>query len=181
MQTYDWFVPYMRCKVRTAKHGNGFTIVELLVALAISGILLVAVAVAFNASVVNYRENENIFKAVNNARQALSRMTSQLRTANPEFGAVDPTAPGNRCNMHTATNEDITYEFRAAEEKLYLITNSDGQEYVLCENVVSASFVKTPTDDGADCKSVQISLTVRTDSVQRTLSAAAVIRRNLTP
>jgi len=164
---------------RPTKSAAGFTIAELLIALVVTGILLTAVAVAFNASAINYRENNDIFNAVNSARQALTRMTSQLRTANPEFGAVDPMAPANRCSLHTATNEDITYEFRSADNKLYLITNSNGQEYVLCDNVTAMSFIKTPTDDGSDCKSVQISMTVQSDNVQRTLSAAAVIRRNL--
>lgn len=168
---------------------RGFTLVECLISLAISAVLLTAVAVAFNASVVNYRENEKMYNTINNARQALTRMTSQLRTANPEFGAVNPTDPNNRCSLHTATNEDITYEFRdathadpACRNRLYLITNSNNNEYVLCDNVAACTFTKTPTtDDGApqDCKSVQISLTVRDGNFQRTLSAAAVIRRNI--
>ena len=73
---------------------TGFSIVELLLALAIGAMLLVAVAVAFNASAMNYQENEAIFKTVNAARQALLRMTSQLRTAD----SVDLAAPGNQCN-----------------------------------------------------------------------------------
>ena len=160
--------------------------VECLISLAISAVLLTAVAVAFNASVVNYRENEKMYTTINTARQALTRMTSQLRTANPEFGAVNPSDPNNRCSLHTATNEDITYEFRdatyadpACRNKLYLITNSNGNEYLLCDNVTAATFIKTPTDDGWDCKSVQMSLTVRDGSFERTLSAAAVIRRNI--
>ena len=57
-------------KIRNTKHKRGFTIVELLLALAVTSILLAAVAVAFNASVINYRENEDIFTAVNSARHA---------------------------------------------------------------------------------------------------------------
>jgi len=156
----------------------GFTVVELLLALAISGILLAAVAVAFNASIINYRENEAIFKTINNARQALSRITSQLRTGH----WVNTSDPNNRCSFFTADadgNEPITYEYRSADNKLYLITNSDGQEYVLCDNVTSMSFIKTPTDDGLDCKSVQVVMTVQSGNTQRTVSTAVVIRRNL--
>ncbi|MFB0524264.1 MAG: PilW family protein [Phycisphaerae bacterium] len=164
--------------MKIANKNHGFTIVELLLVLVISSILLAAVAVAFNASIINYRENEDIFKTINNARQALFRITSQLRTGY----WVDPNAPNNECSFFTSDDQDITYEFRSADNKLYLITNSDGQEYVLCENVVSMSFIKTPTDDGSDCKSVQISMTVQSGpprQMQRTLSAAVVIRRNL--
>jgi len=168
--------------IRHTRYERGFTIAEVLIVLAITGILLTAVAVAFNASIINYQQNEQMFKTINNARQALCRMTSQLRTANPEFGAVDPTDPNNRCSLHTATNEDITYQFCDAADPDYpntllLITN--GNKYKLCDNVTAATFTKTPTNDWTDCKSVQISLTVQSGNVQRTLSAAAVIRRNL--
>ena len=50
--------------MRTTKYKTGFTIAELLMALAISAMLLVAVAVAFNASAMNYQENEDIFNTI---------------------------------------------------------------------------------------------------------------------
>ena len=168
------------CK-QSCHHGRvrwtGFTIVECLIGLAISVVLLTAVAVAFNASIMNYRENEQMYQTINSARQALTRMTSQLRTGD----SIEPSAPANRCSFITAANEDITYEFRSTDQKLYLITNSNHREYVLCDNVTAATFTKTLTDNGMDCKSIQISLTVRCGDFQRTLCAAAAIRRNLAP
>jgi prepilin-type N-terminal cleavage/methylation domain-containing protein len=131
------------------KGKTGFTVVELLIGLAITAMLLTAVAVAFNASVINYRENERIFQSINNARQALFRMTTQLRTGD----SVDPNAPSNRCNFFTADGQDVTYDYRSAENKLYLVTNSDGNEYVLCDNVTSMNFVRALTDDGLDNRS----------------------------
>jgi len=163
--------------IRHTRYERAFTIAEVLIVLAITGILLTAVAVAFNASIINYRQNEQMFKTINNARQALCRMTSQLRTGH----AVEPNAPNNECSFFTADNSNITYRYTDADNKLYVITNSNGHQYVLCENVTSMSFIKTPTADG-DCKSVQMSMTVQSPDqvgVQRTLSAAAVIRRNL--
>ena len=161
--------------MRNTRYKRGFTIVELLLALAISAMLLVAVAVAFNASAMNYQENEAIFKTVNAARQALLRMTSQLRASLP----LPNPGPSNECTLDTADGDNITYRYDSGQNVLYLITNSDGQQYVLCDNVASMSFSQTPTDDGLDCKSVQISMTVTHGNVQRTVSAAAVIRRNL--
>ena len=161
--------------MQKTRYKAGFTMAELLVAVAIAGMLLAAVAFAFNASAINYRENEEIFKTMNNTRQALSRITSQLRTAD----AVDPNASSNVCSFITADGQDITYEYRSADKKLYLITNSDGAAYVLCDNVAAATFTKTLTDDGLDCKSVQISITVTNGDMQRKVSTAAVIRRNL--
>jgi prepilin-type N-terminal cleavage/methylation domain-containing protein len=155
------------------KHRDGFTILELLIALSISAILLGAIAVAFNGSIINYQQNESIFRTINNARQALYRMTTQIRTAE----AVDPNASSTECSFFTADGENITYEYRSADNKLYLITNS--QEYVLCDNVTAMTFTKSFSEDGLYCKSVQISMTVVSGDLQRTISSAAVIRRNL--
>ena len=159
------------------KYETGFTIVELLLALAIASILLATVATAFNASIINYRQNEDMFKVINSARQALSRITSQLRTGY----WVDPNAPNNECSFFTADDENITYQYNNGDNKLYLITNDDlsDPDYVLCDNVTAMTFTKTPTDDGTDCKSVQISITVTRGNVERKISAAAAIRRNL--
>ncbi len=62
-----------------------------------------------------------------------------------------------------------------------LITNDDllDDDYVLCDNVTSMSFIKAPTDDGSDTKSVQISMTVVSGDTVQTVSSAAVVRRNL--
>lgn len=166
-------------KSQIANARAGFTIAELLIALALAGMLLAAVAVAFNASVTNYQQNDDIFKVVNSARQALFRMTSQLRTAI----AVDPNAPINECTMLTSANENITYRYNSADNKLYLITNDDlsDSDYVLCDNVTAMNCSKTTAvvDAMTIVKSVQISITVASDDVQKTISAAATIRRNL--
>lgn len=163
---------------RQGKIVRGFTIVEMLLALAVTALLLVAVAVAFNISVMNYQENENIFKVVNSTRQAMCRITTQLRTAN----AVDPNTPSNECTLITADGNDITYRYNSGDNKLYLITNDDlsDSDYVLCDNVTAMTFQNNTVTEGITyVKSVQISMTVTSGDVQRTVSAAAVIRRNL--
>ncbi len=158
---------------RATKSAAGFTMVELLIALAVMGILLAAVAVAFNASFKNYQENEDIFKSVNKARQALYRITSQLRDAN----SVNLNSPTNECAIETAEHNFETYRYNNDDSKLYL--DVSGHSYVLCDNVVAMTFTKTPTADGVEVKSVQISMTVASGDTQRTISAAAAVRRNL--
>jgi prepilin-type N-terminal cleavage/methylation domain-containing protein len=163
---------------------RGFTLVECLIGLAISAVLLAAVAVAFNASLVSYGENEDMFRAINNARQAMARMTSQIRTA----GYVDPngtvwgvphqTASSNQCELYAPGGERIRYEFRSADRKLYLVKITTNQEYVLCDGVTAATFTTT-SKNGVDATGVQISLTVQSGNASRTLSGAAVVRRNL--
>jgi type II secretory pathway pseudopilin PulG len=164
---------------KTKKFADGFTIAEALIALAVVGILLAAVAVAFNASAINYRENNDIFNAVNKARQALFRITTQLRTAD----AVNPDSLNDECSLITAGGDDITYRYNSAAKKLYLITNdiATDSDYVLCDNVTAMTFTKqiVTEDSQTKVKSVQISITVAAGDIQRTLSAAAVVRRNL--
>jgi len=162
---------------RSTKVRPAFTIAELLIALAVAGILLAAVAVAFNASVINYRENEDAFKAINSARQALSRITNQLRDAN----SVDPDSPDNECALETADGDFVTYQYNNSDNKLYLIDSSPDSPYVLCDDVTDMTFkVESVSDDGqTKVKSVQISMTVGSGRVEQKVSAAAAIRRNL--
>ena len=157
---------------------KGFTLVEIMIALTIVSLLLTATAVAFNASMINFRENENMFKAVNTARQTLLRITTELRTA--ENVAIGE--PSTRCSMHTAAGNDITYNYDADAQILYLITNDgvDGNDYVMCKNVTAISFDRvTVPDDASSIRSVQITITVSSGTVTETLSAATMIRRNL--
>jgi len=163
---------------RPSKFAAGFTIAEVLIALAVVSILLAAVAVAFNASAINYRENDNIFKAVNGARQALTRITTQVRTANKVFVDGETVA---QCSMEMETAQGqlilIRYQYNSGDKTLYLETN--GNSYVLCKNVADMRFEKTKATNNSFAKSVQISITVAAGDIQRTLAAAAVIRRNL--
>lgn len=165
---------------------RGFTIVELLIGLAITAMLLTALGAAFSASLTNYSENEHMFWTINSARQALTRMTSEIRTAGyfdesavplpTWYGVAHNAAPSNQCTLYLPNHELITYEFRSADKKLYLVKNATNQRYVLCDNVTNATFTTT-SDNAFDTTSVQISLTVQDGTFQRTLSAAAVLRR----
>jgi len=166
-------------KVKMLVMFGGFTIVEMLVALAITSMLMVAVGFAFKAASMNYRVNEDIFKATNSARQALIRITTQIRTAE----AADPDSPNNECTLITAEREDITYRYDNEDKKLYLITNDDltDPDYVLCDNVTAMTFEKVTLleDSPVKVRSFNVSMTVKRGGAKKTFSAAAVIRRNL--
>jgi len=161
------------------KNIAAFSAVELLVAMAITAVLFAAVALAFNASIINYNQNEKIFRAVNGARVALSQITTQVRTAQ----IVVPAAPANECTLTTAAGQDITYRYNSAGNMLYLITNDNlsDSDYVVCENVTAMTFSRQTfvEDTQTKVKSVQISMTVASGNVQQTLAAAAVVRKNL--
>jgi prepilin-type N-terminal cleavage/methylation domain-containing protein len=166
-------------QTRRTQFDFGFTIVELLIALAITGILMAAVAVAFNAAVINCRENEDIFAVVNSARQAMHRVTAQLRTAE----AVDPNSPASECALITCDGDDITFRYDSNDAKLYLVTNdvTTDSDYVLCDNVTAMTFAKeTAVEESVTyVKDVRITMTVARGNVEKTVSAGAAIRRNL--
>jgi len=164
-----------------------FTIAELLIALAISALIMVTAAMAFNILIDNYKKNENIFKTTNLAQQVLSRITTQLRTAT----AVDPNEAASQCSLITADGQDITYKYIAADNKIYLITNDDASDadYLLCENVTSMNFQKQTATKLVDTESgpvqqtyvkcVKISLTVQCGDSIKTVSTAVAIRRDI--
>lgn len=169
---------------------TGFTVIEVLMALAILATLLTAVAVAFDASVKNYHDNEALYKTLNTARAALLRITNDVRTAQavatagPDPGEDPDTS---QCSMITANGSDLTYRYDGAADTLYLTDNVTGASYVLCENVTAMTFERREADKVTDSGmlrvvcNVRITMTVTDDGgkMPQTLAAAAVVRRNL--
>ena len=157
---------------------SGFTLVEILISLVVLGLLMAAVAVAFNASAVNYAANEDMFQAISTARQAMMRITSDLRTAWP----VEISEPANQCSMITADNRDITYQYDSANNILNLVVNTGANAgtYVLCRNVTAMTFDRTTVSgDPTKVRNVRLSITVTVDSQSQKVASAAVIRRNM--
>jgi prepilin-type N-terminal cleavage/methylation domain-containing protein len=167
--------------MKTCKLKSAFTLVELLICLAIVGIVLTAVAIAFDACVANYEANKDISDSVIKANQALSRITADLRCA----ADVDTNSePNNQCAMHTAEGNDITYLFNQNEGKLYLVDNdtSTSTSHILCENVSLVRFDRTTAVDDSNLvyvKNVQITLTIGSGNSARNFCSAVTIRRNL--
>ena len=159
----------------TTKKIKGFTIVELLISLAITAMIMVSVAFALNASFDNYGENKKIYQAVNNGRQALTRITTEMRTALVDANTANQSA----CTLILPDTSIITYRYESDESKLYL--NSGGNDYLLCDNVTAMTFKKSQDrlPSVTDVTSVVISMTVQAGDVSQTLSAAAIIRKVL--
>jgi len=164
-------------RYRRQPASSGFTVIELLISLAIMGVLLAALAVAFNASMINYQENEKIFKTLNSARQALTRMTSQIRT-----GYVDANNITNEqiCEVLCADGSTVRFHYDSGNNRLCLYDYNTTADYVLCDNVSAVVFKKEPNSNPIpDVKSVRISLTVNDGDYEQKLAAAAVVRKVL--
>jgi len=161
-----------RKKVNQNSRCRGFTVAEVLVALIITGMLMAAIAVSFNASVKNFSDNKEMFYAANKARQALTQIVPRLRTAQ----SVSSTSPVNECAFYDDSGQNITYSYNSSEKKLYMVQG--GNNRVLCDNVTTMSFTKN-TGGTANVKSVIISMTVAQGNTSQTYTTAVVIRKNL--
>lgn len=174
--------------MRTPEKHKAFTIVETLMALTILAMLMAAVAVTFDASVNNYNANQGIARTVNTGRQALLRITNDLRTAEAVALEANESADANlQCSIILADGtSDVTYRYNSDDNTLYYITNGDttDPDYVLCDNITSMTFNRTTVpDDSTKIRSVRVVMTIADDAdnpnVQQILATASVIRKNL--
>ncbi len=159
---------------------SGFTLVELLISVTLSALLLTAVAVALRASFASYQVTRDMSRASETALHALSRISTELRTAS----AVARTEPNSQCTFITIHGRDITYRFDDSSQRLYLVTNDDSGDvdYIVCNNLTQAVFSKVTAFDELlveYVRSVQISLTVTVGGYSGTFSSAVAIMRNL--
>lgn len=158
--------------------------VELLVALTIMAMLMAAVGLAFDASVKNHHANQAIYKTTNTARQALVRITNDIRTAYDAGSIPDHDADESQLTLfkNAAFEVKAIYHYDSAEQKLYLDTGDADGPYLLCENITEMTFHRTVSPNDADkIHSVRIKMTLTGDQGDQpqTLAAAALIRRNL--
>jgi prepilin-type N-terminal cleavage/methylation domain-containing protein len=159
------------------KSNAGFTLVEMLLSLMILGMLLAAAALAFNASATNYSQNEAMFKAMNTARQALLRITTEIRTSQRVYWLGET---AEQCSLETSAGQNVRYQYNNADNKLYL--EAGGNNYVLCDNITDMSFVRSTVIlpvVGTVVRNVQISITVSVGDISQTVCTAAVVRRTL--
>jgi prepilin-type N-terminal cleavage/methylation domain-containing protein len=176
--------------MKTARIKNGFTLLEVMMSLVILAVLLTAVAVAFDASIVNFQANDSISKVTNAGRAALLRMTTELRTAQI-VGVIGVEDPDNtQCFLRNAEGVDIRYwfddgitvpEFHGL--RLNIDGTLDGNDPILCNYVTEATFERAYTTIGVSTavRNVRIVLKLTDDKGNnpQTMAAAAVVRRNL--
>ena len=182
-------------KSPTKKIHAGFTMVEVLISLTILATLMAAVAFAFDASVTNFQVNRGIYQTVNTARQALLRITNDLRTADDlAFSTEEVNTQVSFMKDTTgdgAYDKNVTYRFDSATNTLYYDDHITVNSYVLCNNVTAATFDRTEhqidRDNGAGgmvsitaVRDVRIVLTVtdKTGQISKTLAAATLVRKN---
>jgi prepilin-type N-terminal cleavage/methylation domain-containing protein len=193
--------------MKTARIKIGFTILEVLMSMVILAVLLTAVAVAFDASIVNFQANDSISKITNAGRAALLRMTTELRSAGYDSNgdgeiesSVAVSDPVGQCSLTTSDNRNICYWHDTVTVDKYgkpllplrlniagtldpLDPNFEKNNPILCTHVKSATFDRatyTTKKGFLAVRNVRIVLTLTDDKGKnpQTLAAAAVVRRN---
>ncbi len=155
---------------------NGFTLIELMLSIAISGIVLAAITATFISQSRSYDAQAQINGMQQGARAAMDIITREVRMA-----GYDPTDAGISgiviCNattiqlradvvvpadgLTTGTNEDITYTFDDPNDRI--LRDAD----ILVENIDLADFDcldsgGLPTATVANVRQIQVTITAIT-------------------
>lgn len=185
---------------------RAMAVVELLIALAISGMILVAVAYCVDSAFRAYSINQEQSDLMQRSRLAMHRILTAIRTTDAHVPVDDATralfergalVTDRGIEMYDMANRKIAFEFVKANGTL-VATDRSGTEYVLVRGVENFEVTLEPMKTKEALKTgvydrlyrASVRLTVRThgnsidvdESVgaQRvTLSSSAVPRRNV--
>ena len=118
---------------------RGFSLVELLVALAITAALMVATLTALDASFTAYQTTTETASTHAIGRLTVDRIQAMIRTGQG-FGPLpllpsQTTLESNYIDIVTPAGEQITIEWQPSTESLYVIVNGD--EHLLMEGVIA--------------------------------------------
>jgi prepilin-type N-terminal cleavage/methylation domain-containing protein len=167
-----------RGRARRRRRRRGLSLIELMVALAISTALLASVGAAFHASAGSIETNDRISRATQAARITLLQLLSEVRIGlvdSDDSTTTEMTVLVTDPNDPTVTLRDRTYKLVGRELRMY--TNDDPSDdvggvpgsHVLCRNVVALAFnkqvIKDENDNLTDLTArVAITITVDVDA-----------------
>jgi type IV pilus assembly protein PilW len=164
------------------KEAAGFTLMELLVAMAISLVVLAGVAGTFTAQTRQNSAEEQIAQMQQNVRGALDLMVREIQMAGykPNGGTVTGVTysasqleiqadmDGNgSINTASGSEEDIIYAYDSVNLRITRKLGSSGTAQLLADNVTAFSFSYldangSTTTTSSSVRKVSISITART-------------------
>ena len=138
---------------------RGLSLAEVMISLAISAMLLTAVAAAFSASSEAIEQNDEFFRASQAARVSMNQILTEVRRGTVK---TPPTSGPTDLSMTTYDGKDRDYVFDAASKKLQLVTSDPGApNYCLASNCTDANFAyDTYTDAGGVKHTIRVAVTV---------------------
>ena len=158
---------------------GGFSLIELIVSIAISGIALSAVTTTFVSQSQSYDVQEQIVEMQQNARAAMDIITREVRMA-----GFDPTGAGfTGVHYHSGyihiradlngdgdkddTNEDLRYRYDSTNKLIERDDDDWNNWTLLVENIQAFNFDyldrnSNPTTTSTDIRQIQITINART-------------------
>ncbi len=168
----------------------GLTLVELLLALAISCALLAAVATAMHGSLMSYRENEKIAELTQTSRSILNRLARDVRTADgvtttSTSVTIIPSDDGVDEIEYAFANGQLTYSITEDGNTTTTTIVEDANSATHREAQISSFSVvredgEDPSDPNGDpcTKAVTVRMELTIDGLSHTMTATASPRRN---
>ncbi len=179
MNTQKSIFKHRRCR--------GLSLVEILVALAITALLLTATAMAFEAAMNSYTTNHDLSMVSISTRNVLHQMCANIRSSWNDPVAGKPTTvttDGTECTFTNQSGDEITYAYNAAQHSLEVNINNGADWFTLVDNVYPVTagdhiFTLTNPEDAENfpvgtAGRVEIRFKVVQNDVSRTVSSAAV-------
>jgi type II secretory pathway pseudopilin PulG len=159
-----------RSSSRAARR-RGVGLVELLVSLAITAALLVAVAGAFTAAAAAVDANDQFFRSTQVARVCINQIITEVRRC--QSGTVHP--DGLSMDMQLNTGENRTYIYDPTTKTLQMVLKSIPvmETHTMAHNVESMSFA-------SNGPSVSITMRVKTGNNEIVLNGSGMVRRLVT-
>lgn len=131
---------------------NGFTLIEVVVAMAIFGLIFTGVSNLMFAGMQSWAYGENHIDVMQNLRYSLDIMTRELRQADQ----IDASSDGDYIKF-TIDTDTFQYQLDTANHEIQRIKNSDNQP--LASQVESISFSYDPSPgSGVSMEYITISL-----------------------
>ena len=169
----------MSCLTRRRKVGHGFTLVEVLIAVALSSTLVVAAAAAFTSSVRSVEMGDRYLRSSRTASRVLETIVSDVRSAM----AVQVLSS---TSMLIARDDGsvVTYRYEATPRELRLVQTIDGVEidHVLARKIDTLAFSAVSQADPSThvMRVVQVTVTMTLSdgaSASTAMTASANCRR----
>ena len=165
----------MRSRIRA------FTLIEVLMSLALLGMLLAAVAVGVHTSLMSYKENEEIAAVTQSARFVLHRMMREIRTAavidsaSSQLTITPPDDGSGLSQIRYDYYDGVLYYHRtvSGEETSYVLLGGDDDDAA-----VNAFNVIREIDQAGLTLSVTVRLDLAVDNQPFAVTASSTVRRN---
>ena len=170
---------------RTSRHG--LSIAEVLISLAITSMLLVGVATAYNASANAVEGNDRFFRATQAGRVTMTQLLNEIRKA--ESVVVAPTYDSiiitRRSDLRVNTEEQSReFKYNSTTKKITLkiyyqkadLTTYQSPDYSLASNVIEAKFGPAEQVGGVDAR-VPVTVVIQSGSSTVRLSDTTTVRK----